>query len=76
MGRALCLTHHRAFHDAGDEEAWWGRQQIDPIPHAEALWRRSRGPAGQATFGIARPDVIVQAQDLSAGGETDPRGHG
>ena len=34
----LCRLHHRALHDAGDEEAWWRQHKIDPAPEAERLW--------------------------------------
>jgi DNA recombination protein Rad52 len=35
----LCRLHHRALHDAGDEEAWWHQQKVDPVTEAERLWR-------------------------------------
>ncbi len=35
----LCATHHRALHSVGDEEGWWRERQVDPIIHAEQLWR-------------------------------------
>ncbi len=35
----LCATHHRALHTVGDEEKWWKERQVDPIIHAEQLWR-------------------------------------
>ncbi len=38
----LCATHHRSLHTVGDEEKWWKERQIDPIAHAERLWRQSR----------------------------------
>ncbi len=38
---ALCNTHHSALHNTGDEEAWWKRQRIDPVPIAEKLWSES-----------------------------------
>ncbi|MDB5408377.1 MAG: hypothetical protein JWL84_3289 [Rhodospirillales bacterium] len=38
----LCLLHHRALHDAGDEERWWNDQRIDPRAEAERLWQQSR----------------------------------
>ena len=34
----LCRLHHRALHAAGDEEAWWRQQKVDPVPEAERLW--------------------------------------
>ena len=39
----LCATHHRALHDAGDEEGWWKDLKVDPIVEAELLWRDTRG---------------------------------
>jgi hypothetical protein len=35
----LCATHHRSLHTVGDEEKWWKERQVDPIIHAEQLWR-------------------------------------
>ncbi len=35
----LCATHHRSLHTVGDEEKWWKQRQIDPVAHAEKLWR-------------------------------------
>ena len=35
----LCNLHHRALHDAGDEERWWAEQSIDARAEAERLWR-------------------------------------
>jgi hypothetical protein len=36
----LCNTHHRALHDAGDEQAWWQEAKIDPLAEAERLWQQ------------------------------------
>jgi hypothetical protein len=38
----LCLLHHRALHDAGNEERWWEERRIDARAEAEALWQQSR----------------------------------
>jgi len=35
----LCNIHHRALHDAGDEEDWWSGFDIDPLGEAEKLWK-------------------------------------
>jgi len=40
----LCNLHHRALHDAGNEEAWWQEQGIDALAEAERLWRERRRP--------------------------------
>jgi hypothetical protein len=39
----VCRGHHRELHHSGDEVAWWGRLNIDPLPVALRLWRRTRG---------------------------------
>ena len=38
----LCAGHIIArFHRFGDEQAWWGRNGLDPLRTAAALWRTS-----------------------------------
>src|SRR5262249_30049221 len=37
----ICRLHHRELHRRGDERAWWGKQGIDPLPIAIALWDRT-----------------------------------
>lgn len=37
----VCRTHHREIHHFGDEQAWWGRNGLDPLRTAAALWRTS-----------------------------------
>ena len=44
----LCNLHHRALHDEGNEEAWWGRHGIDALTQAERLWRERLSPLGIA----------------------------
>jgi ERF superfamily len=38
----LCRTHHRDNHRFGDEQAWWGRQAIDPVGTSRQLWVSTR----------------------------------
>ncbi|QWG14939.1 DUF968 domain-containing protein [Bradyrhizobium sediminis] len=38
----LCRTHHRDNHRFGDEQAWWGRQAIDPVGASRQLWVSTR----------------------------------
>jgi hypothetical protein len=38
----VCRTHHRELHNQGDERLWWKRLNIDPLPIASRLWKRSR----------------------------------
>jgi hypothetical protein len=43
----LCNTHHRALHDAGDEQAWWQEAKIDPLVEAERLWQQRGSGQGR-----------------------------
>jgi DNA recombination protein Rad52 len=42
----LCKTHHRALHDAGNEQVWWQNAKVDPLAEAQRLWQQHR--AGEA----------------------------
>jgi DNA recombination protein Rad52 len=44
----LCVSHHRAVHDAGDEMRWWSEHGIKPVFEAERLWRQSHHEGDQA----------------------------
>jgi hypothetical protein len=37
----VCRLHHRDLHNYGDEASWWAGVNIDPVPIALDLWRRS-----------------------------------
>jgi ERF superfamily len=41
----VCRLHHRELHRYGDEASWWAGVNVDPLPVALALWRRSRSSA-------------------------------
>lgn len=36
----LCRIHHRALHDAGDENRWWEEKNIDAAYIAQELWSK------------------------------------
>jgi hypothetical protein len=58
----LCRVHHRELHRQGDEAAWWGRANIDPMPIALRFWQQTRGvlPAeGAAALGSSPLPVEV-----------------
>jgi ERF superfamily len=38
----ICRVHHRELHRSGDEAAWWGRLNIDPVTVALKLWQQTR----------------------------------
>jgi hypothetical protein len=37
----VCRLHHREIHRYGDEASWWAGVNVDPVPIALELWRRS-----------------------------------
>ena len=52
----LCATHHRALHNAGDEDGWWEGRNVDPIVEAQRLWQTTRnGTGGAGSFDGANP---------------------
>ncbi len=53
----LCATHHRALHDAGDEDSWWAGQKVDPIVDAQRLWQTTRDEKGEvgSSNGLTAP---------------------
>jgi hypothetical protein len=42
----VCRLHHRGLHGYGDEASWWAAVNVDPLPIALELWRRSRSNDG------------------------------
>jgi hypothetical protein len=38
----VCRLHHLELHRYGDEVSWWAGVNVDPLPIALELWRRSR----------------------------------
>jgi hypothetical protein len=38
----VCRLHHRELHRYGDEASWWVGVNVDPLPVALELWRRSK----------------------------------
>jgi hypothetical protein len=38
----MCRLHHRELHRYGDEVSWWVGVNVDPLPIARELWKRSR----------------------------------
>jgi hypothetical protein len=37
----VCRLHHRELHRFGDEASWWTGINVDPVPFALELWKRS-----------------------------------
>ena len=42
----VCRLHHRELHRYGDEVSWWVAVNVDPLPIALELWRRSQSNEG------------------------------
>jgi hypothetical protein len=38
----VCRLHHRELHRYGDETSWWVGVNVDPLPIALELWKRTR----------------------------------
>jgi ERF superfamily len=38
----VCRVHHNELHRYGDEVSWWAGVNVDPVPIALGLWRRTR----------------------------------
>jgi hypothetical protein len=55
----LCRVHHRELHRKGDEAAWWGSVNIDPMPIALGFWQHTRGV-------LPAEHRELQPQDLNA----------
>jgi hypothetical protein len=45
----ICRLHHRELHRYGDEASWWAGVNVDALPIALELWRRSRDDAAKAS---------------------------
>jgi hypothetical protein len=45
----LCRVHHRELHHEGDEQVWWNRRNIDPMPVALRFWRHTQGAFSAAS---------------------------
>jgi hypothetical protein len=59
----VCRVHHRELHRSGDEAAWWGKLNIDPLPVALRLWQHTRADGELAPMSQAQavntPDVVA-----------------
>ena len=52
----VCRTHHRELHSYGDEASWWAGVNVDPVPIALGLWRRTRPDPGPEPTARAEVD--------------------
>jgi hypothetical protein len=66
----LCRMHHREFHRAGDERAWWKVAGIDPLKVARKLWKEARVNGGRITPNPPSqpgdPEQISESHDPSS----------
>jgi hypothetical protein len=70
----LCRLHHNELHRYGDEVSWWAGVNVDPVPIALKLWRRTRagGAPGPAPEG-AKPQA-ARADSSADGARRDQDG--
>jgi hypothetical protein len=74
----VCRVQHRKLHRSGDEAAWWGKLNIDPVPVALRLWQHTRadGELALTREGIMQRQA-AKTPDLSAqdrgSANVDPR---
>ena len=60
----VCRLHHRELHRYGDEVSWWAAVNVDPLPIALELWKRSQlGPAAEHARTSENPSASVRAAD-------------
>jgi hypothetical protein len=66
----LCRVHHRELHRQGDERAWWGKANIDPMPIALRFWQHTRGivPAASGNQEHRDPTTGLSIQDPGGAG--------
>src|SRR5262249_18465836 len=69
----VCRIHHRELHRYGDEAAWWGKVQIDPLPIALRLWQQTRLNCGELapSDGITPSQAATKTTGRSAQGRFD-----
>jgi DNA recombination protein Rad52 len=66
----LCFTHHRALHDAGNEELWWQVHAVDAKAEAERLWRQTHAPRLSADpANIAGSEAPAPPAEIENGAE-------
>ena len=59
----VCRLHHRELHRYGDEASWWAGVNIDPLPIALELWRRSRPSGAHAITVLSSPAPAATKPD-------------
>ena len=58
----VCRRHHRELHGYGDEASWWAAVNVDPVPIAPALWRRTRPDRGRDRRAMTRSGRGLRAR--------------
>ena len=62
----VCRLHHRELHRYGDEASWWAGANIDPLPIALELWRRSRSAGYRSFLSVAQDNGKEISKDRNA----------
>ena len=63
----VCRLHHRELHRYGDEASWWAGVNVDPLPIALELWRRSRPSGAHAITVLSSPEPAATKPDDAGG---------
>ena len=61
----VCRLHHRELHRYGDEVSWWAGVNVDPLPIALELWRRSRPSGAHASSSLGSPVLTAMNSDYA-----------
>ena len=66
----VCRLHHRELHNHGDEKKWWEGNNINPLPMALNLWKKSQTEniavltrVPKTTVRILQPDLAGEIND-------------
>ena len=62
----VCRLHHRELHRYGDEVSWWAGVNVDPVPIALELWRRSRPSRAHAIAVLSSVTPLATSPDNAA----------
>ncbi len=69
----MCRVHHDELHRHGDEETFWREYDIDPVPIALALWRRTWPESVCAPKGLSARFAVETKANPGDSGEIAPK---
>jgi len=63
----VCAIHHNDVHRFGNEEAWWRKQNIEPLGIARSLWEQSIGSKSNSLPNDGEPEPKADQEPITAG---------